>query len=153
MKRLLLCLLALAATACEKPYVSSIPYARVNLELDLNFEDKDLLPPLAFKLYTPQNINQAGELTGFGGVLVYHGINALGTDAYYAFDAACPHEASRSVTVEVTDDHLYALCPRCHTRYDLLSGIGNPVEGPGKEQLKSYNVRFLADRNIIHITN
>jgi nitrite reductase/ring-hydroxylating ferredoxin subunit len=147
MKRFLLCLLALAATACEKAYVSSIPNYPVYLELDLNFEDKDLLPTSAFKIYTSQNINQAIEKTGFGGVLVYHG-----ADAYYAFDAACPHEASRSVSVEITDDaHLYAVCPRCHTQYDLMSGIGNPVSGPGKEQLKSYSV--WVNLNIIYVRN
>jgi nitrite reductase/ring-hydroxylating ferredoxin subunit len=140
-------MLALALTACEKAYVSSIPNYPVYLELDLDFEDRDLLPIPSFKIYTSLNINQASEKTGFGGVLVYHG-----ADTYYAFDAACPHEASRSITVDVTDESLlYATCPKCGTQYDLMSGAGNPVSGPGKERLKPYNVRL--NRNILYVGN
>jgi nitrite reductase/ring-hydroxylating ferredoxin subunit len=142
----LLCLPALCTLSCEKSYLSSIPDYPVYLALDLTFEDKGLLPVSAYKIYTPANINQATEKTGFGGVLVYHGI-----DSYYAFDTACPHEANRSVTVEVDDNHLYATCPKCHTQYDLLSGMGNPVSGPGREQLKPYRVR--QNGNILYVEN
>ncbi|MDR1259175.1 MAG: (2Fe-2S)-binding protein [Tannerellaceae bacterium] len=135
MKRIFLCLLALIGSSCEKAFISSIPNYPVYLELDLAFEDNVLVPVLAYKIYTPQNVNQAIEKTGFGGVLIFHGINA-----YHAFDAACPHEASRTVTVGVDDDHLYAVCPRCQTKYDLTSGVANPVSGPGREQLKPYRV-------------
>ncbi|MDR1356949.1 MAG: (2Fe-2S)-binding protein [Tannerellaceae bacterium] len=145
MKRILLCLLALASSSCEKAFVSSIPDYAVYLELDLDFEDNALLPVLAYKIYTPQNVNQAVEKTGFGGVLVFHGIGA-GTNPYHAFDAACPYEANRSITVAVDEDHLYATCPKCQTRYDLASGAGNPVSGPGHEQLKPYRVSVVGNK-------
>jgi nitrite reductase/ring-hydroxylating ferredoxin subunit len=151
MKRIALCLLALALNACGKTYISSIPDYPVYLELNLTFEAKNLLPVSAYQIYTPQNIDQAIEKTGFGGVLVYHGIGSAGTDAYFAFDAACPHEANRSVTVEVDDNHLYAICPKCHTQYDLMSGSGTPVSGPGREQLKPY--RVWVSNNIIYVSN
>ncbi|MDR1557487.1 MAG: (2Fe-2S)-binding protein [Tannerellaceae bacterium] len=134
------CLLLFLLSSCSKAYVSSIPDYPVYLELDLVFEDKDLIPVPAYKIYTPGNINQDVERTGFGGILVYHGLNSAGMDAFYAFDAACPYEASRTTTVSVSDDHLYAVCPQCGSRYELLNGIGNPVEGPGREQLKAYHV-------------
>jgi nitrite reductase/ring-hydroxylating ferredoxin subunit len=140
MKRLLFCLLALALNACDKTHLSSIPNSTVYLELDLTFEDKDLLPASACKIYTSQNINSAVEKTGFGGVLVYHGIDGSGADAYYAFDAACPYEASRQVTVEIDSDHLHAVCPQCKSTYELLFGLGNRVSGPAREQLKPYRV-------------
>jgi nitrite reductase/ring-hydroxylating ferredoxin subunit len=140
MKYTFTCLLFFLLSSCNKVYVSSIPDYPVYLELDLTFEDKNILPISAYKIFTPGNVNQAVERTGFGGVLVYHGLNSEGLDAYYAFDTACPYEASRTTTVTVSDDHLYAVCPKCQSRYELLNGIGNPVNGPGYERLKSYHV-------------
>ncbi|MDR1918280.1 MAG: (2Fe-2S)-binding protein [Tannerellaceae bacterium] len=151
MKRIFFCLLALLLNSCDKTYISSIPHYQVYLELDLTFEDKDLLPTSAYKIFTPQNINQSIEKTGFGGVLVYHGLDGSGADAYYAFDRACPHEANRSITVEVDEDHLYALCPKCQSKYELIYGIGNPVSGPAREQLKSYQV--LLSGNKVYVRN
>jgi nitrite reductase/ring-hydroxylating ferredoxin subunit len=148
MKRLLplLCLTALALCACDKTHLSNIPNRPVYLELDLTFEDKDPLPASAYKIYTPQNINQHIEQTGFGGVLVYHGLNGLGTDAYYAFDIACPYEASRSATIRVDDDRLHATCPQCESKYELLFGLGNPVSGPARERLKPYPVSISGNK-------
>jgi nitrite reductase/ring-hydroxylating ferredoxin subunit len=151
MKRLLYCLLALALNSCDETYTSSIPYSQVYLELDLTFEDKDLASLSAYKIYTSGNINQSVEKTGFGGVLVYHGISGAGTDAYYAFDTACPHEANRSVTVEVDGEHLHATCPECGSKYDLLFGLGNPVSGPAREELRSYQV--VLSGNKIYVRN
>ncbi|MDR2809239.1 MAG: (2Fe-2S)-binding protein [Tannerellaceae bacterium] len=151
MKRLLFCLLALAISACDKTYTSGIPYSQVYLELDLTFEDKDLIPLSAYKIYTAKNINQHVEKAGFGGVLVYHGLNGAATDAYYAFDTACPHEANRSVTVEIDNEHLHAVCPKCNSTYDLLYGLGNPVSGPAREQLKPY--RIVVSGNKIYVRN
>jgi nitrite reductase/ring-hydroxylating ferredoxin subunit len=147
MKHILWGLLVLLTTSCGKAYISSIPDYPVYLRLDLTFEDKDLLPVQAYKIYTQVDVNQATEKTGYGGVLVYHGIN----DVYCAFDAACPYEANRSITVEVDDNHLYAVCPKCHTQYDLLSGMGNPESGPGREQLKPY--RVWVDGRILYVKN
>ena len=58
---------------------------------------------------------------------------------YVAYDAACPVEASRNVSVEVREDGLgTAECPKCHTQYNLSSG-GFPT-GEGTEYLKHYKV-------------
>jgi len=151
MKRTFLALILFALSACEATQRSSIPDYPVYLELDLTFEDRDLIPIQASKIYTQRNINQAVEQTGYGGVLIYHGINSVGGSAYYAFDAACPNEASSAVTVAVDKDQVYAVCPQCHSQYELLNGIGNPVSGPSKERLKPYNV--FQSGQIIYIRN
>ena len=119
MKRLLFLILCGIAFSCST-FVSNIPDARVYLELDLTYQDRALKTLSAYKIYNQKNIDQAGEMTGFGGVLVYHGVNASGMDQYYAFDAACPYEAKTSIIVEVTDDGLYAICPKCGSKYDLF---------------------------------
>jgi nitrite reductase/ring-hydroxylating ferredoxin subunit len=129
--------------------VSTIPDFPVYLELDLRFEDKNLVPIQAYTVFTPQNINQALEKTGYGGVLVYHGLNNTATTSYYAFDASCPHEASRTTVITVDKDHIYAICPKCGSKYELLNGIGNPVSGPSLQEgyyLKSYHVSVNGDR-------
>lgn len=143
---LILCLFP----SCDKKYISSIPDYPVYLELDLNFEDKDLIPVQAYKIFTSANINQAVERVGYGGVLVYHGLsNTAGTDAYYAFDLSCPHEASRTVTVEVDENSVYAVCPKCGSQFELLNGIGNRISGPTDEYLKSYQVSVSGNRIIV----
>jgi nitrite reductase/ring-hydroxylating ferredoxin subunit len=150
--RILVCLLFITISSCDKKYVSNIPDFPVYLELDLRFEDRDLLGVQAYKVLTSKNINQAIEKTGYGGVLVYHGLSTAGT-SYYAFDISCPHEATRSVVVEVDDDAIYAVCPKCGSKYHLLNGIGNPVSGPSQQEgyyLKPYTVSTNGDRIIVN---
>lgn len=141
----------LGVLSCSKTYESSIPYRQVNLELNLTYQDKALKSVQAYKIYTQDNIDQAGELTGFGGVLVYHGLDSNGADAYYAFDAACPYEADRYTTVGVDEDGIYAVCPKCHSRYELLNGFGNPVSGPAEYGLKTYQVFIKGNK--IYVQN
>lgn len=140
--------------SCAKTIETRIPYRPVSLELDLRYQDKALNAIQAHKIYTQQNIDQANERTGFGGVLVFHGLSGSGTDAFYAFDAACPHEASVSVLVEVDDAAINAVCPKCGSQFEVLNGLGNPVSGPCAEEkqgLKAYAVN--RDGNKIYIHN
>ena len=60
---------------------------------------------------------------GLGGVLVYNGFSNNGgsQNVYYAFDAACPYEASSNVKVEVQDG-TFAVCPKCGSKYAILNG-------------------------------
>lgn len=140
MKRIFFSLLTLVLLSCNSTFDSSVPDWPVYLELDLTYEDRALKAIQAYKIYTPANVNQTTEKTGFGGVLVYHGLSSTGTDAYYAFDVACPVEHQANVRVEVDADAIYAICPKCGSKYELLNGIGNPVEGPATETLKQYYV-------------
>ena len=131
---------------CDTTYRSSIPSAPVYIELNLNYEDADLIPIQAAKFFTRgQNINLAVESAGYGGVLVYHALD----NNYYAFDAACPHEASPSVIVRMDDDNIHATCRKCQSRYDLSYGNANPVSGPSREALRRYTIMGSGDRLIV----
>lgn len=127
---------------CIQQEKTLIPEASVHLELNLTYQDKALKVSQGYKIYTRDNVDQKIEEygTGFGGVLVYHGINEVGGESYYAFDAACPHCGRRDITLQVDSAHLYAVCPNCGEKYDLLYGIGNPTLGISKVGLKRYNV-------------
>ncbi|MDR0429131.1 MAG: (2Fe-2S)-binding protein [Tannerellaceae bacterium] len=142
----LLFLAFLFLISCDRKYISSIPDYPVYLELDLNFEDKDLIPIQAYKIFTEKNINQRIERVGYGGILVYHGLSNTASDAYFAFDISCPHESSRTVTVEVDESRVYAICPKCDSKFELLNGIGNRISGPTDEYLKSYQVSVNGNR-------
>ncbi|MDR1407728.1 MAG: (2Fe-2S)-binding protein [Tannerella sp.] len=133
MKRylLILSLLAFACGEVENP----VPNYPVYLDLDLTFEDKALRDVPSSKTYTLKNININTERVGFGGVLVVHASDGL----FYAFDMACPYEASRSAIIEADANTLYAVCPKCGTKYDIGFGSGAP-DGIGKDYLRRYIV-------------
>lgn len=141
MKRIAVCLLLFITLSCAKTIESGIPYRAVYLELDLTNQDWKLKEVMAYKIYTQKNIDLAGEMTGYGGVLVYHGLSSSGANnTYYAFDAACAYEAQSNIIVDVDNDHVYAVCPKCGSKYELLNGFGNPVSGPAERNLQRYPV-------------
>ena len=83
-----------------------------------------------------KNVN--GLPVGYAGLVIGQSVFSEG-NTYVAYDAACPVEASRNVSVEVLEDGLgTAECPKCHTQYNLSSG-GFPT-GEGTEYLKHYKV-------------
>ena len=146
--------LAGMALACSETIEMRIPVRPVSLELDLTYQDTALNAIQGWKIYRQQDVDQAGEYTGFGGVLVYHGLDASGGDSFYAFDAACPYEASSSVLIGVDESAVYGICPQCGSKFELLNGIGNPVEGPAAQerfQLKRYQTERTG--NTIHVFN
>ena len=136
MRRILIaCCIFIFAFSCgfEK---NPIPDAPVYINLDLTFEDKELKAIPSYKEYTARNINIAlGERAGFAGILVVH--NMLGE--YKAFDRACPYEINAGVTVEVDNEVLYAVCPKCGTTYEIGIGPGVP-NGSSKHGLRQYSV-------------
>ena len=139
--------------SCTETVEERIPIRAVYLELDLTYQDRELNAIQAYKIYHQSDVNQAGERTGFGGVLVYHGLSTMGTGAFYAFDAACPYEASSTVVLSVDESAVYAVCPECGSKFELLNGIGNPVEGPCAEkrwQLRRYAVETSGNKVYVH---
>lgn len=118
MRKFISLLILFCALSCSKTEHSYFPSYPVYLELDLTFEDKDLNGVMAYKEYILGKTSGLGatERTGLGGILVYHSV-----DGYHAYDLACPNETQVSVRVEMDDDAIYAVCPKCGSKYnDLL---------------------------------
>ena len=69
----------------------------------------------------PYNVN---TYTGYGGVLLMMGI-----DSPLAYDLACPVESSQTITLSIDPNNFEAVCPRCASRYNPLTGGGGPVSG------------------------
>jgi hypothetical protein len=148
MKRIfIICsLLLLSHFSCTDEYDNPIPSFPVYLNLDLTFEDKELKAIPSCKAYTDRDINPAlGERTGFGGVLVIHTV--LGE--YKAFDRACPYEVQAGVTVEVDDAVLYAVCPRCGSKYEIGFGTGSRSEGVTTHGLRPYGTALSGSKLIV----
>lgn len=137
MRRLfLIILLFIGVVACDDAYKSSIPDVSFYFSCSLvQGEYSKLTIPGQF-IKKAKNVN--GIPVGYAGLIIGQSIYSEG-NTYVAFDAACPVEASRSVSVDVQDDGLgTAICPSCGTKYHL-SNSGAP-EGEGTEYLKRYNV-------------
>lgn len=81
--------------------------------------------------------------TGFGGVLLVGGMNAftLDTSVPLAYDLACPVERDPEIRVAVSADTYEAVCPVCHSRYDVTMGAGAPLSGPAAAKKLRYSLR------------
>lgn len=69
----------------------------------------------------PYNVNC---YTGFGGVLLI-----MGMEQPLAYDMACPVEVSPSIILSINADNFEAVCPKCGSHYNPLTGDGGPVSG------------------------
>ena len=155
MKKICIILLVLAGLAsCERINNKEVPSFMVRLDLstyalwntygvsgvgDWRYFNRDKRLPANF----PYNVN---TYTGYGGILLIQGLDAAtGSYVPLAFDAACPVENKMDVVVSIDSENLDAVCPQCHSRYDVLMGMGGPKNGPaythkyGLRILKVYN--------------
>lgn len=131
-------LIALLVSSCSKEeYQTSIP------SVPFVFTCSLLQNPY-YKLQTPGQFikvekNVYGIAVGYAGLIIGKSVYDVDGDIFYAYDAACPVEANKGVSINLVDDGLgTAVCPKCKTKYYLSSG-GYP-EGIGTEYLKRYNV-------------
>lgn len=134
------CLFALFASSCreeEGGVSSSIPYAPVALQLELN-------SPLGRPLAAPGGIVLITEpikaYTSLGnrGLAIVRPLDALGQE-YYAYDLICPYEVYRKDRLELNGINLG--CLRCGSQFEVISGIGHPVHGPARERLRQYQIK------------
>lgn len=69
----------------------------------------------------PFNVN---TYTGYGGVLLM-----MGLDTPLAYDLSCPVEVSQQVILSISNENFEAICPRCGSHFNPLTGAGGPVSG------------------------
>ena len=148
MKRIFFCLVVLLAMSCNKVNVSNVPYARVYLELDLTYKDKDLVGALHFKEITSTSGQNYGTQLGYSGVLVVSGFDYNGNTKYYAYDLCCPHEANKNTMVKA-DNTGWAECPKCGTKYEIAYGTGTPSDGPSEFALTRFDVTQQGNKLLI----
>jgi Rieske Fe-S protein len=128
--------LAIVSPSCDKLNESPIPDVYVSFTVDLNIYNDLYVPGNA--LYFPG--------TGFGGVI----ISCFEPGVYYAFDATCTDEASRSCLVLKNEEfeHCPCLfqdfileCTCCGSQFSSIDG--SVFRGPASIPLKHYNVSVI----------
>ena len=83
----------------------------------------------------PYNVN---TFTGYGGVLLM-----MGMEAPMAYDLSCPVEISQEVVLSIDANNLEAVCPRCGSHFNPLTGAGGPTSGvaiKNKVGMRQYRV-------------
>ncbi len=156
MKKILILAVVLSAcvvSSCDKINNKVVPNFTVRLNLgtyalwntygvngvgDYRIFNRDKRLPANF----PYNVN---TYTGYGGVLLVMGLDSQ-TANYtpLAFDAACPIENDADVMLSIDPANFEAVCPKCASRYNVVTGAGGPVKGEAsvrKVGLRTYVVR------------
>lgn len=73
-----------------------------------------------------------GSATGYGGVLLICGQAISGNIEPLAYDLSCPVERLPEVRVYIDLNTLEAICPDCHSHYDVVEANGAPISGPAE---------------------
>jgi nitrite reductase/ring-hydroxylating ferredoxin subunit len=114
--------------SCDKSQNHVIPSVPFSFTVNLNIVN-DLTVP-GNSVFFPN--------AGYGGVIIYCELPG----SYYAFDATCTNEVSRSCILE--NESILATCPCCGSEFVLLSGA-YPSKGPATMPLRPYNISIVND--------
>ncbi len=136
---LLLGLLLFISCADELPR-QIVPFAPVNVQIDLDGLDHSLKNPLSYKVFTEQDRRTDDDHFGYGGVLVTSDVTGT---ILYAYDLCCPFEKKRDIKIVPEEDGT-ATCPTCGTAFVTMYGFGTPEKGVSKEPLQRYRVFSIA---------
>lgn len=135
---------------------SSVPNRRVYLEIDLR-TDIELTIEGNAKTFT-KGTTYDSEL-GYAGILVVRGLNDYDLygnafERFYAYDLCCAYEVDPNVRVGIKEGevNVYAECPSCGTKYNIIYGNGNVEKGPGTRPLRRYET-FHNDSYIVRVIN
>ena len=135
--------------ACDKEgYEQNTPLRSVWLNLPLQAQPyRALLEPTgAVTIVEPPTETSA---IGYAGVLIVHG---LLPNQFYAYDLSCPVENSPIIRI-VGHDPLNVRCPKCQTKYDVLSGSGAVLSGSGRSPLRKYKAFYHEVERKLKISN
>lgn len=141
-------LLWLGIASCGDAYESTIPSVSFSFSCNLAQSPYYKLKTPGQFLKVEKNVN--GLPVGYAGLIIGQSVFSDG-NSYVAFDAACPVESKKTVSLMVVDDGLgTAECPKCHATYSL-SNNGFRSDNGGSEVLRSYKVQVSG--NTLRIYN
>lgn len=135
--------------ACDKEgHEQNTPLRSVWLNLPLQAQPyRALLEPTgAVTIVEPPTETSA---IGYAGVLIVH---SLLPNQFYAYDLSCPVENSPIIRI-VGHDPLNVRCPKCQTKYDVLSGSGAVLSGSGRSPLRKYKAFYHEVERKLTISN
>lgn len=127
-------------SACTKIDDNRVPSYPVNLNLSTAgyWQTYGVTSPGTYRLFNkmeriPMNYPyNANIYTGFGGVLL---VCDIYSGEPLAYDASCPVERRADIRVVIDDENINeAVCSKCGSHYDVMSGWGTPVSGKALTQ-------------------
>ncbi len=131
MNVIVLLMMLLLATSCERAQYERIPMAPVRIEFG-NAAIWNVYGVAAYPDHQafiksenkPKGFSYvANSATGYGGVmLICDPVNTI-----LAYDLSCPVERSSRVRIEFDEDSLVLRCPECGSTYDVSTG--SPLSG------------------------
>ena len=152
----------LGANTCKKEEYSEVPYAFVEIELNV-YNELSVIGVGQFMLITPaslygqvilydpyQNVTYppvSGKFMGKG-IILYH----YGPNEWIAYDRTCTYKPQTNYDqVTVNKDSMYYICPVCKSHFLTIDGV--PSAGSlAPRPLKQY--RTIVDGyNNLQITN
>lgn len=155
-----LCHLALAAilaplAACDSLDDSGIPSLPVTVNLgDAGMWNSFGVHAFGQYRYFIKNSEPSGffysanSYTGFGGVLLICGMDPFSSESGVplAYDLACPVECKADVRVAIDPENFEAVCPVCHSHFDVTMAGGAPLSGPAakgkdKRRMRRYSCK------------
>jgi len=117
--------------SCDNTFDDYIPYAPVNLYIDLTINNQLQIP--GSSMIFPG---------GYGGVIVYNNFGE-----YIAYDAACTLEIDQNCILSNEDNGPVVTCPCCESKFFLYDGA--PIDGDAIRFMKKYKAVLSGDRVLI----
>ncbi|MDZ7738309.1 MAG: hypothetical protein U5K32_04385 [Bacteroidales bacterium] len=147
---LLICIVSLSLSSCNKQKNDVIPDVTVDFYIDLTdpvFFDLNAIGNHVLVNYNTNNLGYKASGYDNNGIIIYRSQ----TDEFIALDRTCPHDyVLDGSSIAVNVDGIYAECPVCKSTYALPS-FGTPTSGPSKYPLKMYRTNF--NGQFVHVTN
>jgi len=138
---IVLSFLLISISSCNEEIPDEIiPYAYVNLELNLNLIQYQELRNIGGYLYIDPI-----EGAGYKGIIIYH----EGNDVYKAFERACSYDPRANCDPVVVDESgIFMIHKCCNSSFNFN---GNPTGGPASLDLLQY--RTYVDGIYLKINN
>lgn len=144
-------LLGVVASGCDSVQDDRIP----SMPVSINLADPGLWNTYGVSgfgisrifvrdLNIPSGFYTANTYTGYGGVLLIGGMDPFDatTNTPLAYDLSCPVECKRDIRVEIDPEPPFeAVCPVCHSRYDVIALGGVSVAGDAYRHKPRYGLR------------
>lgn len=116
-------IILMSSPSCDKIQDSEVPNVPFSFTVNLNIANDLTIPGNSLFFPGP----------GYGGVIVYCEMPGQ----YYAFDATCTYEISR--TCKIKNEGVLGTCSCCESQFILIGGAF-PSKGPAAAPLRQYNV-------------
>ncbi len=151
LKLIAILLLVAAATGCDRVNNKSLPEypVRINLGDYGRWVTYGVSGAAEYRTFSrerrePSNFPyDSNTYTGFGGVLLMMGVDMVPM----AYDMACPVEARTDVVIHIDSENFDAVCPQCHSRYNVLTGRGTSMSGMAYERKLGLRVYAVSPYN------